>query len=232
VKPIAILEHSPEAPAGFLGDSIEQRALPSVVLELHKGVSLPDLDEVAAIVSLGGVMGAYDEDAYAFLAPEKALLRRAADGGVPVLGICLGCQMLADALGGAAYPAPELELDFAPLRLTEAGADDPVVAYLAEPVLYFHGDTWDAPPGSKLLASTNLYPHAFRLGTALGIQPHPEASSDVLRAWVAGFGRQKLEAAGIRPDVVVRRMAAADRANAERAVNMFTAWLEEVVTLT
>ena len=124
MKPIAILEHSPEAPAGFFGDAADRAGLELAVIRLHAGEPLPSLEEVSAIVSLGGVMGAYEEVDHAFLGPEKTLLREATESGMPVLGICLGCQMLADALGGSAYQAPQFELGFGPLQLTEVGADD------------------------------------------------------------------------------------------------------------
>ena len=229
MKPIAILEHSPEAPAGFLGDAISRAGLPSVTFRLHQRSPLPKLDAIGAIASLGGAMGAYDEDQYDFLAPEKDLLRTAVARHVPVLGICLGCQLLADALGGRAYPAEQLEVGFAPLEMIGSAATDPVLSTLAKPVLYFHGDTWDPPPGVQVLAQTARYPHAFRSGSAIGVQPHPEASASVVRTWVAGFGRSKLENAGIDPSAVLDRMEASDPENEARAAVMFGAWLDEVV---
>lgn len=229
VNPIVILEHSPEAPAGFLADAIDLAGIPSVTVRLHVGDPLPDLAGVSALVSLGGAMGAYDEDEYDFLAPEKELMRTAVACGVPILGICLGCQMLADALGGSAYPATELEVDFAPLELVGSGPVDQVLKTLAEPVLFFHGDTWDPPPGAEVLAENSRYPHAFRLGSAVGIQPHPEVSSHVVRNWVVGFGRSKLDESGIDADEVLDRMADSDTENEARALVMFGAWLDEVV---
>ncbi len=230
MKPIAILEHDAIAPAGHLGDAIEDAGLPSIVIRLHAGDELPDLDTVSGVVSLGGPMGAYDEDKHDFIAPEKELLRQAVAREIPVLGICLGCQMLADALGGKAYPSDEMEVEFAPLKVTPAGRDDPVVSTLAEPVLSFHGDTWDPPPGAEVLASSGRFPHAFRLGSAVAVQPHPEVSAAMVRQWVAGFGRAKLEESGIDPDGVLRLLADGDIQNAERAHRMFSAWLDEVVS--
>jgi len=230
MKPIAILEHSAIAPAGYLGDAIEEAGLPSVVVRLHAGDSLPDLDSVSGVVSLGGSMGAYDEDQYDFLAPEKELLRQAVARDIPVLGICLGCQMLADALGGRAYPADEMEVQFAPLNVTFAGRDDPVVSTLAEPVLSFHGDTWDPPPGAEVLATSDRFPHAFRLGSAVAVQSHPEVSVATVREWVATFGRAKLEDSGIDATAVLESLADGDAENAARAARMFNAWLDEVTS--
>lgn len=218
-----------EAPAGFLGDAITRAKLPSIVVRLYQGAPLPGLDSVSALVSLGGVMGAYDEDDHEFLAPEKELMRRAVARGIPILGICLGCQMLADALGGSAYPAADLEVEFAALELVGGAAADPVVNTLAEPVLFFHGDTWDPPPGAEVLAISPRYPHAFRLGSAVGIQPHPEVSSAVVRDWVAGFGRSRLENSGIDAAKVLDRMADGDVQSEARAHRLFGAWLDEVL---
>lgn len=231
MKEIAILEHSKEAPPLFLGDAIDAAGLPSVVIRLHQGEPLPDLDDVAAVVSLGGAMGAYDEADYAFLAPEKELLREAVRRGIPVLGICLGCQLLADALGGSAYAAPSMEVEFGPLQVAAQGEADCVVRTLAEPVLSFHGDTWDPPPDAEVLASSDRFPHAFRLGSALGVQSHPEVSSTVVRTWVQRVGRARLEESGVDADAMLELMAAGDAANAERAARLFGAWLDEVVAV-
>jgi GMP synthase (glutamine-hydrolysing) len=229
MKPIAILQHNDEVPPGYLGDAIKDAGLPSRVVRLYAGDDLPALDEVSAIVSLGGIMGAYEEADFAFLATEKALLRSAVDNDIPVLGICLGCQILADALGGNAYPAGEHEVEFRALRVVAAAADDPVLGLLTQPVLSFHGDTWDVPPGASVLVTSDRYPHGFRMGSAVAVQSHPEASVAIAKGWVELYGREKLVAEGVDPDELIGAMELGSPQNASRAMQMFAAWLEEVV---
>ena len=230
MKPIAILQHGAECPPGYLAHAIDEAQLRSVLVRLHLGQPLPDLAAVSGLVSLGGIMGAYEEQQHEFLAAEKDLLRQAVAGDIPVLGICLGCQLLADALGGSAFKADSLEVEFGPLWVAPSAVNDGVIGPLANAVLSFHGDTWEPPPGAEVLAKSSRYPHAFRLGSAVGVQAHPEVSVEIARNWVELYGTDKLRAEGLDPERLLTDMAAADGANARRAHAMFSAWLQEVVT--
>jgi GMP synthase (glutamine-hydrolysing) len=228
VEPIVILEHSPEVPPGYLADAITWADLEAHTVRLYAGDPLPGLNQLGAVVSLGGVMGAYDDDEHPFLVAEKVYLREAVALGIPVLGICLGCQMLAEALGGRAFLAGQVEVGFAGLRLEAGGAADPVVGTLASPVVSFHQDTWEPPPGATVLATSDRYPHAFRLGSALAIQSHPEASPEIVDRWVEGFGRDRLEQAGVDPDAFLASVRRGAVGNENRATELFRAWLREV----
>ncbi|MDH3729512.1 MAG: type 1 glutamine amidotransferase [Acidimicrobiia bacterium] len=184
MKPIAVLRHGPDIPLGHLGDVLDAASIAAIEVPLYSGATLPDLDSVSAVVVLGGQMGAYDEAIFPYLRDEKELIREAARRQMPVLGVCLGGQLAADALGGKAFLAPEPEVEVLDVTLTEAGRDDPVARYLDGPVLVWHQDTWEMPPGATELARSSKYPMAFRHGTVLGIQPHPEASPEIAKGWV------------------------------------------------
>ena len=155
--------NDPAVPPCYLADALAGR--PWTMVELDEGESLPALDAIGGVVVLGGLMGAYDEDEFPYLVDEKRFLGDAVDVDVPVLGICLGAQLLADATGGKAYLAETPEATFAPVRLTEAGLTDPVASQLNGcHVLRFHQDTWDLPRG----AVRRPVPHLPRLGPLHG----------------------------------------------------------------
>jgi GMP synthase (glutamine-hydrolysing) len=145
------------------------------------------LDGADGLVVLGGAMDFDETDAYPHLARTQDLLRDAAARSAPTLGICLGAQLAAAALGGRAYPGPAgEELGWTKVELTPAGQADPVLGALQEPAELFewHHDTFDPPPGATVLAAGAVYPtQAFRLGSVVAVQFHPEVDGPLLAGW-------------------------------------------------
>jgi GMP synthase (glutamine-hydrolysing) len=189
VARLLVVQHEPDCPPGLLGDAAAATGLDLEVVEAPGQPVPAGLDGAGGLAVLGGTMGVYDGGAFPHLEPTMALLRHAAARDVPALGICLGAQLAAHALGGRAYlGAAGMEMGWNRLRLTAAGRADPVVGQLGEPatVLLWHKDTFDLPPGAELLASGTLYPNqAFRLGSVVAIQFHPEVDAGLLAAWYA-----------------------------------------------
>jgi GMP synthase (glutamine-hydrolysing) len=134
-------------------------------------------------VVLGGSIGVYEAGDYPFLAREVDSLRGRLGADLPTLGVCLGSQLIAAALGAAVYPSGIKEIGWAPLVNTAE-----CVAALADmPVLHWHGDTFDLPAGARCLASTPQCQHqAFAKGRALGLQFHPEVTAIGLERWLVG----------------------------------------------
>jgi GMP synthase (glutamine-hydrolysing) len=146
----------------------------------------PDL-----LIMMGGPMGVYEGDIHPWipLQIEKLAARLADDR--PTLGVCLGSQMIAAALGARVYRGPAFELGFAPLTLNTAGQNSPARHLDGVPMLHWHGDTFDLPDGVELLASTQAYPHqVFRRGAnLLALQCHAEMGEDPrFESWLTHFG--------------------------------------------
>lgn len=161
-------------------------------------LSGPAVQAADLLVVLGGPIGVYESRKYPFLTAEIAAIERRLAAGRPVLGFCLGAQLMARALECRVYPGPAKEIGFAPLALTEAGWAGPLRHLGAEPVLHWHGDTFDLPREAIRLASTPLCRNqAFALGLrALALQFHAEADLGRIEAWLIGHTAE-LAAAGI-----------------------------------
>lgn len=184
VRPVLVLTHAPHEGPGRIGPALDAPYRVRTVLD-DPEPSLPALDEVAGLVVMGGPMDADDDRGHPGLAAERRLLASAVDAGVPVLGVCLGMQLLALALGGRLRRRAGSEIGFAPVDVV---ADDPVLGALgARPtVLHWHHDQVDLPAGATLLASSDVTPvQAFRAGPALGLQFHPELDRRMVELWLS-----------------------------------------------
>jgi len=230
VKSVLVLRHGDDVPIGLLGEAFVAGGVRWIEVMLHDDQPIPPLADFSAVVVLGGVMGAYDEETHPWLAGEKRAIVEAHETGMPMLGICLGSQLFADALGGRAYLSESTpEIAYMIPTLTAAGREDPVVSQFDAAVVVFHQDTWDPPPGATLLATSDRFNHAFRLGSAVAIQAHPEANSAIVSKWVE-IAKEKplMRAAGVEPDQLLAEVVAGESAQREMAERLFGAWVEEV----
>ncbi len=138
------------------------------------------------LIVMGGPWSVYDD--YRWLEPETRLIRRAVEEEVPVLGICLGAQLIAAALGASVYPCGNKEIGWYPLDVSDSGRRDPLFSHLEarETVFQWHGDTFDLPAGAELLASSPLCPHqAFRYGrSTYALQFHLEVTAAIAAEWL------------------------------------------------
>jgi GMP synthase-like glutamine amidotransferase len=170
-----ILSHGADGPAGLLGEWLEERGVGFVVRDVSRD-GVPQLGSSAFLASLGAVQSAAAEDP-PWVAEEVELIREAVEEDVPVLGLCFGGQALAAVLGGRVEPAPVPEFGW-----HEIETDVPELVP-AGPWLVWHYERFATPPGARELARTAHAVHAFRLGPHLGVQFHPESTTDIVAGW-------------------------------------------------
>jgi GMP synthase (glutamine-hydrolysing) len=190
-----VIQHEPGEGPGTLAPFLREARF----VRTFAGDPVPQ--EADALVVLGGGVGVYDQDRLPHLRDEIRLLRRCVEQDRPVLGICLGSQLLAKALGAEVAKAPRKEIGFYRVRLTAEAREDPLFAGAPGSFVAFHwhGDAFTLPRGAVPLASTTLTPvQAFRSGArAFGVQFHLETDEEVLSAMMEG--EAELVEAGVEP---------------------------------
>ena len=220
---VGVIYHC-EQTTGRLDDALDAARATTDRFYLHRGDQVPAHESFDRVVSLGGEMGAYEDNRHRWMGPEKAWLARLVSEDVPVLGICLGSQLLADALGGAAFRSARAEADVIELELTQEGEADPLLKTVGKQVLSIHQDTFDLPPDATLLARSDLYPQAFRLGSAFAVQFHPDADLELAKSWGNEDG-SLLPAAGIEYETYCQHLEEADAELDSMSRAFFAEWL-------
>jgi|SRR5437868_3620247 len=159
-----------------------------------------DLSRVGLLVVLGGPIGAEGDPLYPYLADEVQLIRDRLESRRPLLGICLGAQLMARALGARVRPMGVKEIGYAPLDITPAGWSSPLAKIGQQPVLHWHGDQFALPEGVSTLSTTSICPHqAFMIGAhAMAWQFHLEVDAARIEQWLIGHAGE-LSQAGIAP---------------------------------
>ena len=203
---VFVLQHAACEPLGLIEDALTSSGLSWHCFQSQNGDPVPqEIEKAAGLVVLGGSMGVHDQEQYPFLAEELGLIQQAVARNVPILGVCLGAQLLASALGAAVRQNARQEIGWHPVFLTAEAAEDPLWHGLPHTWtgFHWHGDMFETPPGAVSLASSALTPcQAFRFGSvAYGFQFHLEVTEAIIRDWTAEFAgeltRAELDAAPI-----------------------------------
>jgi GMP synthase-like glutamine amidotransferase len=216
---ILVRQHGESGPPALLGEWLEARGLDYVVSD-SRSDHAPDVRAFAAVASLGCRYSPADLDVPQVRA-EIELIERAVEHDVPVLGLCFGGQVLAHVLGGRIEAAPTPEFGW-----HEIETDDPD-AVPAGPWLVWHYQRFTVPPGATEIARTEHATHAFRHGRHLGLQFHPESTTDIVEGW-ARKDAEKLETVGVTNGPALIEAPAEQQDAAKRAAfRLFDAFIGE-----
>ena len=185
---VLVMEHLAIEPAAIIGEVLEENDVMLEHYDTEKQLAPSPIEDYAGVVIMGGPMSANDEH-LPFIAAELELIRHGLQKGMPMLGICLGAQMLAKAAGGRVYVSPAREIGWYPVLPTSAAAYDPLFSLLPADgmtIFQWHGETFDLPPAATLLATNPVVSQqAFRLGRGqYGLQFHVEVDEEIIDHWI------------------------------------------------
>lgn len=197
MKEILVLQHIDCEPLGTIGEVLNKQSLPFRYLRSASEKIPADLTNTSGLIIMGGPMGVYEQDRYPFLRDEIRLIEKALGLGMPVLGICLGSQLLAATLGAPVTKGRKKEIGWHTVRLKDAAKSDLLFSGVPESFqgFHWHGDIFKLPPGSTALASSDLTEiQAFRYGkNAYGILFHMEVTAAIIQDWVREFSNETRE---------------------------------------
>lgn len=232
MRPVVAIRHHMPHELGTGAEMFDAAGVPYRYLDawIEPASGWPTPLEVSGLVVLGGEMNADEVVRHPFLGPERALLTAAVEAGTPVLGICLGAQLMARAMDADVARSPTPELGFHPIRLTEEGRRDPLLSWFdgVPRVFQWHVDTFDLPEGATLLCESDGVPHqAFRVGShAYAVQFHFEASEAGIAAWCERWAEDIRAGWGTTPEAVLEEVRAFHAAQLPAARAAFGAFAD------
>jgi len=235
-KPWLVFRHAGLEHIGTIAPVFERAGVPYRYLDVYRGEPVPDhLGGIGGLIAMGGPMSVYEAGRYPFLDAEMRLIRRAAEMSMPVLGICLGSQLIAGALGARVYPGSQKEIGWYPVELVEP--EDELAGGLPARFMGFHwhGDTFELPAGAKHLFRSALYPNqGFRWGASVcALQFHMEVGAAMIAEWLEDPGccAEMGAISGLDPQTIrrdtERHAAALERLSAQFFARFFTKFTSE-----
>lgn len=209
MKSVWVLQHTASENLGTIENALRGHQIEFKYIETHRGKAVPpEMAEEAGLVVMGGPMGVYEEAAFPFLRDEMRLIESALALERPVLGVCLGSQLMAAVLGAKVTKGPRKELGWYEVTLTESGRSDPLFAGVQPSFwpFHWHGDVFSLPQGSVGLASSQQTTYqAFRYGkNAYGLLFHLEVTQPQIAEMLTVFGDELREAGGSSAEIEAR----------------------------
>jgi GMP synthase (glutamine-hydrolysing) len=208
MEEVLVFQHDPFEDLGFFAEVLEKQGVEYQVLRLFHGeMPTEDWQRVKALIVLGGPMNVDAEDDYPFLRWEKRIIRAAIDEAVPILGVCLGAQLIASTIGAAVFHGPVKEIGWCPISITPHGQVDSLLGYLPEnaTVFQWHGDGFELPSDAiRLASSIHFKNQAFRVGKSIyGLQFHLEVTPSMIERWIEQRSKDLALAPYILPDKIL-----------------------------
>jgi GMP synthase-like glutamine amidotransferase len=205
---VLVFQHDPFEDLGFFAEVLEKQGADYRVVRLFHGETpAENWEQVKALIILGGPMNVDDEQSFPFLRWEKRIIRAAIDESVPMLGVCLGAQLIASTLGTPVFHGGVKEIGWSQISITLHGQVDSLLGYMPESATVFqwHGDGFELPPSAILLASSvNYRTQAFRLGkTIYGLQFHLEVTPKMIERWIDERSKDLALAPYVLPDKIL-----------------------------
>jgi len=184
---IHTFQHVPFEGLGSIRPFLESAGQTLTFTPFYQSADIPDLDAIDALIVMGGPMSVNDETGFPWLVQEKAFVRRAVETGKPVLGICLGAQLIASALGARIYKNAAKEIGWFPVRKVHGGRTHGFAFPESVLAFHWHGETFDLPTNATLLASSEACANqAFQIGAcAIGLQFHLETTPETAQTITA-----------------------------------------------
>ncbi len=199
------LQHVSFEGLGSIGTWLDSAGFETTVTKFYKSTTLPNPNEIDLLIIMGGPMSVNDEEHFPWLRSEKRFIRQTIESGKPVLGICLGAQLIASALGESVYPNRRKEIGWFPIE--GIAMDDDTVFHFPPSieVFHWHGDTFDLPEGAVHLARSEACENqAFQYGeSVIGMQFHLETTQETARAIVKNCNADLLPSLYIQPETVI-----------------------------